>query len=79
MSAALRLGALETLTTLHDWGLKLTAISNTVQPALRPLPDCSAFCRAWYNRGIDRPARSFSRTALRALEGTCYSGSQKEW
>ena len=26
-------GALETLTTLRDWGLKLGAISNTVQPA----------------------------------------------
>ena len=31
--AALRPGALETLTTLRAWGLKLGAISNTVQPA----------------------------------------------
>ena len=40
--AALRLGALETLTTLPDWGLKLSAISNTVQPVLQSLLDCSA-------------------------------------
>ena len=31
--AALRSGALEILTTLRAWGLKLGAISNTVQPA----------------------------------------------
>ena len=30
VSAAMRLGALETLITLRDWGLKLGAISNTV-------------------------------------------------
>jgi hypothetical protein len=32
VSAALRLGVLKTLTTLRDWHLKLSAISNTVQP-----------------------------------------------
>ena len=71
MSAALRPDALETLTTLRDWGLKLGAISNTVQAGSPVSTGLFSFFAA---HGIIvasiEPGKSFSGTALRALVET---------
>ena len=76
MPAALRPGALETLTTLRDWGLKLGAISNTVQPArymqqahvrrgLAPFFEVEVYSS---ETGIAKPHPAIFRAALEALD-----------
>ncbi len=73
--AALRTGALETLTTLRAWGLKLGAISNTVQPArymqqahvrrgLAPFFDVEVYSS---EAGVAKPHPAIFRAALEAL------------
>ena len=68
-------GALETLTTLRDWALKLGAISNTVQPArymhqahirrgLAPFFDVEVYSS---EVGVAKPHPQIFRAALDAL------------
>ena len=68
-------GALETLTTLRDWGLKLGAISNTVQPARymhqahirRRLAPCFDVAVYASEVGVAKPHPQIFRAALDAL------------